>query len=65
MTQELRTPAEAEAAVEAAERIESGDAVIKNNLWDAHEAAMDGQPKSYLAEIISGKREGPYRPTSG
>jgi hypothetical protein len=45
--------------------IQSGDTVIKRNLWDASEAALDGQPKSYLADIISGKAEGPYKPRSG
>jgi hypothetical protein len=31
----------------------------------AAEAALDGQPKDYLAKIISGKTEGRCRPTSG
>jgi hypothetical protein len=62
-----RTPDEAQKAVEEAKDlvVEQGDTPIANNLWDAHEAALDGQPKQYLADIISGKREGPYRPTSG
>lgn len=45
--------------------IQAGDAVIEANLWDAAEAALDGQPKQYLADIISGKAEGTYKPTSG
>jgi hypothetical protein len=62
-----RSPKKAEKAVtEATEAvIQSGDAVMENNLWDAHEAALDGRPKQCLADIISGKREGPYRPRSG
>jgi hypothetical protein len=39
--------------------------VIEERLWDAAEAALEGQPKGFLAEIISGKREGSYRPKTG
>ena len=62
-----RPPSKAEKALhEATEAvIQSGDTVIEEKLWDAAEAALDGQPKDFLAEIISGKREGPYQPTSG
>ena len=45
--------------------IQQGDAVIEDKLWDAAEAALDGQPKHYLADIISGKAEGPYKPQGG
>lgn len=45
--------------------VQSGDTVIENNEWDAAEAALDGRPKEYLADIISGKREGPYKPRGG
>ena len=55
-----RTPAQASEAVDAAV-----EAVIQNNLWHGAEAALDGQPKQYLADIISGKVEGPYQPTTG
>jgi hypothetical protein len=62
-----RSPEQAMKAVnEATETIiQSGDAIIENNLWDAAEAALDGRRKQYLADIISGKVEGPYRPRSG
>ncbi len=62
-----RTAAQAQKAVDDATEtvVRSGDAVIENNLWDAAEAALDGQPKQYLADIISGKAEGPYRPKGG
>lgn len=62
-----RTPRRAQKAVDAAveQVIESGDTVIENNVWDAHEAALDGQPRQYLADIISGKRERPYTLRSG
>jgi hypothetical protein len=62
-----RSPRHAETAVKAATEavIESGDTVIEQNLWDAHEAALDGQPKEYLADIISGKKEGLYKPRGG
>ena len=45
--------------------IQAGDAVIEANLWEAAEAALDGRPKEYLADIISGKTEGTYRPRTG
>jgi hypothetical protein len=62
-----RSPAKAEKAVHEATEvvIQSGDTVIAEKLWDAAEAAIDGQPKQYFADIISGKAEGPYKPTSG
>jgi hypothetical protein len=62
-----RTPKQAEKVVEAATEavIQSGDTVIEDKLWDASEADLDGQPKQYLADIISGKAEGTYKPTSG
>jgi hypothetical protein len=62
-----RSPRRAEKAVsEATEQvIQSGDTPIEANLWDAHDAALDGQPADYLAEIISGKAEGPYKPKGG
>jgi hypothetical protein len=62
-----RSPTKADKAIhEATEAvIQSGDAVVEANLWDAAEAALDGQSKDFLAEIISGKREGPYRPKTG
>lgn len=62
-----RNPTQAVKAVEAATEavIQSGDTVIERNVWDAHEAALDGQPKNYLADIISGKAEGPYQPKGG
>ena len=54
------------AIAEAAEIvIQQGDAVIEDKLWDAAEAALDGRPKDYLADIISGKAEGPYKPNGG
>jgi hypothetical protein len=62
-----RSPKKAQAAVDAATDlvVERGDTPIESNFWDAHEASLDGQPRDYLADIISGKAEGPYRPTSG
>jgi hypothetical protein len=62
-----RTAEDAQAAVaEATEAvIQQGDTPIENNLWDANEAALDGCPKDYLADIISGKVEGPYTPKGG
>jgi hypothetical protein len=45
--------------------IQSGDTVLEGNLWDAAEAALDGQPRQFIADIISGKIEGPYRPKTG
>lgn len=45
--------------------IQNGDIVVEDKLWDASEAALDGQSKDYLADIISGKREGPYVPRGG
>ena len=59
-----RTAAAAERAVAAAAEavIQSGDTVIEENLWDAAEAALDGQPPNTLMDIISGKAEGPYKP---
>ena len=62
-----RSPKQAMKAVEEAKEqvVESGDTPIANNEWDAAEAALDGQPTSYLADIISGKAEGPYTPKSG
>ena len=62
-----RSPRKAQKAVhEATEAvIRSGDTVIEEFLWDACEAALDGQPREYLADIISGKIEGPYRPRGG
>ncbi len=55
-----RSPSEASRAVS-----DAIDTVIEENLWDAAKAAVDGRPKEYLADIISGKAEGPYKPTSG
>jgi hypothetical protein len=62
-----RSPKQAMKAVEEAtdQVIESGDTPIANNEWDAAEAALDGRPKDYLADIISGKAEGPYKPKGG
>lgn len=62
-----RTPKQATKAVEAAKDlvVEQGDTPIENNEWDAHEAALDGQPRQFLADIISGKVEGPYKPRGG
>jgi hypothetical protein len=62
-----RSPKRAERAVhDAAETvIQSRDTVIEENLWDAHDAALDGQSKQYLADIISGKVERPYKPKGG
>jgi hypothetical protein len=62
-----RSPKAAERAVNDATEVvtQSGDTVIEQNLSDASEAALDGRPKQYLADIISGKAEGPYRPKSG
>jgi hypothetical protein len=62
-----RTPRKAQEAVEAAtdQVVEQGGVIHEERLWDAAEAALDGRPKSYLADIISGKAEGPYRPTGG
>jgi hypothetical protein len=62
-----RSPSKAMAAVnDATEQvIQSGDTVIEEKMWDAAEAALDGRPKEYLADIISGKTEGPYKPKTG
>ena len=62
-----RSPSKAMRAVnEATEQvIQSGDTVIEEKLWDAAEAAIDRRPKEYLADIIAGKIEGPYKPRSG
>ena len=61
-----RSPRKAETALNEAREmvIESGDVPIPSNEWDAAEAALDGQPKDFIADIISGKAEGPYKPTS-
>lgn len=61
-----RSPAEAMNAVSEAENlvVEQGDTIREDARWEAAEAAMDGRSKQYLAEIISGKREGPYESTS-
>ena len=57
-----RSPKKAERAVQDATEavIQSGNTVIEEKIWDAHEAALDGQPHQFLADIISGKAEGPY-----
>jgi hypothetical protein len=62
-----RSPSKAMRAVSDATEavIQSGDTVIEEKLWDANEAALDGRPKEYLADIISGKAEGPYKPRGG
>jgi len=62
-----RSPKKAAHAVNEAREavIQSGDTPIENNEWDAAEASLDGQPKQYLADIISGKAEGPYKPRGG
>jgi hypothetical protein len=61
-----RTPEAAMRAVEAATDlvVEQGGVIHEDAMWDSSEAALDGQPKQYLADIISGKAEGPYKPTS-
>jgi hypothetical protein len=61
-----RSPKSAQKAVDAATNqvVQQGDIIQQDRLWDASEAALDGQPKNYLADIISGKVEGPYKPTS-
>jgi hypothetical protein len=65
MTQ--RSPEEAEQALaEATELVvKEGGIIHEDAKWDAAEAALDGQPKGYLAKIISGKTEGPYKPRDG
>ena len=62
-----RTPRKAQQVVDQAVDlvVEQGDIIQEERIWDAAEAALDGQPRQYLADIISGKVEGPYRPTSG
>ena len=57
----------AQKAVDAATNqvVEQGDIIQEAALWDAAEAALDGRPKEYLAEIISGKVEGAYKPKTG
>ena len=62
-----RTPKQAQKAVEDAtdQVVEQGDIIQQDKLWDAAEAALDGQPTDYLADIISGKAERPYRPRGG
>ena len=62
-----RSPSKAMRAVNEAREmvIQSGDTVIENNEWDATEAALDGRPKDFIADIISGKVEGPYKPKGG
>jgi hypothetical protein len=59
-----RTVGDAEAAVAEATDlvVKQGDIIQEEKLWDAAEAALDGQPKQYIADIISGKMEGPYKP---
>lgn len=61
-----RSPKVAQAALNDAENlvVEQGNIIQEDRRWDAAEAALDGQPKQYLADIISGKIEGPYEPTS-
>ncbi len=56
-----RSPAKAQKAInEATEQvIQSVDVVQEAALWDASEAALDGRPKEFLADIISGKRGRP------
>jgi hypothetical protein len=65
MTQ--RSPEEADKALaEATEQVvQQGGVIHEDRVWDAAEAALDGQPKDYLAKIISGKTEGPYKPKGG
>ncbi len=62
-----RTPKQAACAVNDAKElvVQSGDTIIEHNEWDAQEAALDGRPRQYLADIISGKVEGPYKPKGG
>jgi hypothetical protein len=64
---EQRSIQDAEKALaEATElAIQQGGTVHEEALMDAAEAALDGQPKDYLAKIISGKTEGPYKPKGG
>lgn len=51
---------------EATEKvIQDGGVVHEDALFDAAEAALDGKPKQFLADIISGKTEGAYQPSSG
>jgi hypothetical protein len=61
-----RSPSKAMRALSDATEavIQSGNTIIEERLWDAHDAALDGASKDYLADIISGKAEGPYKPTS-
>jgi hypothetical protein len=62
-----RTASDAMRAVDSAveQVIQAGDAVIEENVWEAAEASLDGRPKDYLADIISGKAEGAYQPQGG
>ena len=59
-----RNPKAAQRAVDAAtdQVVEQGDIIQQDKLWDGAEAALDGRPKQYLADIISGKVEGPFKP---
>ena len=67
MTKKRNVVQDAQHAVDAAidQVVEQGGVVHEDALFDAAEAALDGRPKQFLADIISGKAEGPYRPTSG
>jgi hypothetical protein len=62
-----RSPEAAQRAVDAAtdQVVEQGDIIQEEKLWDAAEAALDGRPQQYLADIISRKREGRYKPKTG
>ena len=59
MTEQRSIP-DAEKALAKAEDlvVEQGGMKVEDAKLDAAEAALDGQPKDYLAKIISGKTTG-------
>jgi hypothetical protein len=52
-----------DAATEAV--IQQGGTIHEEGRSDAAGAAIDGQPKDFLAKVIGGNTEGPYKPKGG
>jgi hypothetical protein len=66
MTEQRSIPDAEKALAEAQDLVvEQGGIIHEDAKMDAAEAALDGQPKQFLADIISGKTKGPYKPKGG
>ncbi len=68
MTQEeIRTPEQAQKAVDAARDLVVGEGggIHEDAIWDACDMAMDGAPIRSLAERIKQERAEKYKPTGG